>query len=268
MAENDPNPSPNREICMNDDETFEVVLRDSILRCSICHDFLRCPITTPCGHTFCKHCLVEWLASQRGETHTCPSCRFVFPGSYSRKYVESCKSDILSNFILESTCYTNCPNGCPAMLHPGFQEAHYKACPEALVSCINEQCGCSHKIRRKNLADHLGECRYFHCRARSMGCNKLGKDVEIAKHEQTCRTKCVKDYIDKKFESLNFMRVGTNSRVEEQQSSEQVGAWTLARRRSLPPHRVESDTSGVMNMSISHVNALGSLAHELSEFLA
>lgn len=36
--------------------------------CTICHDVLLDPVTTPCGHNYCKMCLDRWLK----RCHKCP----------------------------------------------------------------------------------------------------------------------------------------------------------------------------------------------------
>ena len=41
-------------------------------KCTICTNALKDPTTTPCGHTFCYDCLMEWLAGSSGGT--CPVC--------------------------------------------------------------------------------------------------------------------------------------------------------------------------------------------------
>ena len=43
----------------------------SELDCAICHELLLQPVTTVCGHTFCRNCLVRAL-DYREE---CPACR-------------------------------------------------------------------------------------------------------------------------------------------------------------------------------------------------
>lgn len=43
---------------------------DKLLRCHICKDFLRVPVLTPCGHTFCSLCIRQYL---RQDTK-CPLC--------------------------------------------------------------------------------------------------------------------------------------------------------------------------------------------------
>ncbi|CCD26609.1 E3 ubiquitin-protein ligase RAD18 NDAI_0I00400 [Naumovozyma dairenensis CBS 421] len=43
---------------------------DFLLRCHICKDFLKTPVLTPCGHTFCSVCIREYLQSNS----KCPLC--------------------------------------------------------------------------------------------------------------------------------------------------------------------------------------------------
>ena len=58
-------------------------LRDE-LQCPICLDLLKQPVTTPCGHNFCKVCLFPHLESVR--LAGCPVCRKnvpTFAGAYA-----------------------------------------------------------------------------------------------------------------------------------------------------------------------------------------
>ncbi|CCK72072.1 E3 ubiquitin-protein ligase RAD18 KNAG_0I02880 [Huiozyma naganishii CBS 8797] len=43
---------------------------DSLLRCHICKDFLKVPVLTPCGHTFCSICIREAI----NKSAKCPLC--------------------------------------------------------------------------------------------------------------------------------------------------------------------------------------------------
>lgn len=43
---------------------------DALLRCHICKDFLKVPVLTPCGHTFCSVCIREYINVQA----KCPLC--------------------------------------------------------------------------------------------------------------------------------------------------------------------------------------------------
>lgn len=48
------------------------VLKEELI-CVCCQELLCDPITTECGHTFCAHCLKEWVVT--GQGRTCPQCR-------------------------------------------------------------------------------------------------------------------------------------------------------------------------------------------------
>lgn len=43
------------------------------LTCTICYCILSKAIVTPCGHAFCRDCIVTWFAQEK----TCPVCRKV-----------------------------------------------------------------------------------------------------------------------------------------------------------------------------------------------
>lgn len=43
---------------------------DKLLRCHICKEFLRVPVLTPCGHTFCSLCIRQYLR----QDPKCPLC--------------------------------------------------------------------------------------------------------------------------------------------------------------------------------------------------
>ncbi|XP_027373018.1 E3 ubiquitin-protein ligase RNF135 isoform X1 [Bos indicus x Bos taurus] len=55
-----------------------VWLAEDDLGCIICHDLLAWPATLPCGHTFCRDCLLDLWAARR--SRFCPSCREGAPG--------------------------------------------------------------------------------------------------------------------------------------------------------------------------------------------
>ncbi|KUI54332.1 LON peptidase N-terminal domain and RING finger protein 1 [Cytospora mali] len=49
--------------------------------CGICYQLLYEPWTTPCGHTFCRHCIKKAL-EQSTAGPVCPTCRRVLPMTY------------------------------------------------------------------------------------------------------------------------------------------------------------------------------------------
>jgi len=50
------------------------VIEVSMLECSVCLQLLCEPVTTPCGHSFCRPCLVGTLRKNKKK---CPSCRAI-----------------------------------------------------------------------------------------------------------------------------------------------------------------------------------------------
>uniref|UniRef100_A0AAZ1XQM7 RING-type domain-containing protein n=1 Tax=Oreochromis aureus TaxID=47969 RepID=A0AAZ1XQM7_OREAU len=46
------------------------------IMCSICLNVFTDPVSTPCGHNFCKNCISQhWKTNRR---YTCPICNKVF----------------------------------------------------------------------------------------------------------------------------------------------------------------------------------------------
>lgn len=73
---------------------------ESILRremdCAICHSLLYQPWTTPCGHTFCLHCITRSLMI----SCLCPSCRTAISSQHSIT-----RMSLPNRFILQVTTY-------------------------------------------------------------------------------------------------------------------------------------------------------------------
>lgn len=64
---------------------------DALLRCHICKDFLRVPVLTPCGHTFCSLCIREYLRKEP----KCPLC-------LNELRESNLRSEFLVNEVIES----------------------------------------------------------------------------------------------------------------------------------------------------------------------
>uniref|UniRef100_A0A3Q0SW02 RING-type domain-containing protein n=1 Tax=Amphilophus citrinellus TaxID=61819 RepID=A0A3Q0SW02_AMPCI len=53
---------------------FSIMSLEDELICSICLSPFDCPVTIPCGHNFCRDCLLEsWK-----DSYSCPQCRTLF----------------------------------------------------------------------------------------------------------------------------------------------------------------------------------------------
>lgn len=91
---------------------------EEALTCSICIGIFDDPVVTPCGHTFCKDCIVRWFQQER----SCPSCR--------------------------KTCYKLCRPPIVVTKIIGRQQ----------VRCAHEGKGCKQVVELDQLRAHLEQC--------------------------------------------------------------------------------------------------------------
>ena len=80
----------------HDDEFFKQI-KESIqteMECHVCYSLMLDPITTPCGHTFCRKCLARIL----DHSSLCPECRraLFLPSSLTRQPSNKCITDLLN----------------------------------------------------------------------------------------------------------------------------------------------------------------------------
>ncbi|CAH1268083.1 DTX3L [Branchiostoma lanceolatum] len=55
--------------------SFTEKVSDDFIQCTICCYSFKNPKVLPCLHTFCEHCLREWVQKNDGDTFPCPICR-------------------------------------------------------------------------------------------------------------------------------------------------------------------------------------------------
>ncbi|XP_070545599.1 E3 ubiquitin-protein ligase TRIM56-like [Ptychodera flava] len=51
---------------------------DKVLLCAICMERFKSPKILPCHHTFCEHCLTNWVKANNGQL-ICPTCKIEWP---------------------------------------------------------------------------------------------------------------------------------------------------------------------------------------------
>ncbi|XP_062873564.1 NLR family CARD domain-containing protein 3-like [Trichomycterus rosablanca] len=49
-------------------------LFEEILKCSVCADYLKDPVSTSCGHTYCRPCISTYQAKSEYGENSCPKC--------------------------------------------------------------------------------------------------------------------------------------------------------------------------------------------------
>lgn len=88
------------------------------LSCVICHNIFSEPVITPCGHGFCKQCILRWFEVER----SCPTCR---KGVYKLCKPPIFVSKILGRQRLEC-CYKD--KGCQEVLTIDALSIHQENC--------------------------------------------------------------------------------------------------------------------------------------------
>ena len=124
------------------------------LSCTLCDDNFK-ELNLPCGHTFCRACVVRWFERQR----TCPECRVNIPPGAPlptnwtvRAQVDElrvrCRFGVKEEgdgWVADEAC-------CPARLSLDGAAAHEAACGFATTTC--PFAGCGVELRRSDVASH------------------------------------------------------------------------------------------------------------------
>uniref|UniRef100_A0A8C2JTB0 Tripartite motif-containing protein 16-like n=1 Tax=Cyprinus carpio TaxID=7962 RepID=A0A8C2JTB0_CYPCA len=154
--------------------------------CAVCLDLLKDPVTTSCGHSYCKSCITDcWDQEDQKRVYSCPQCRQTFSprpalsrNTMLAEVVEKLKKTRLS---------ADCDAGAGDVQCDVCTGRKYRAVKSCLV-CLNSYCQ-NHldqhesffKGKRHNLTEATG-------RLQEMICQKHEKLLEVF-----CRTdqKCI-----------------------------------------------------------------------------
>ena len=157
------------------------------LDCVICKEHFFFPILTPCGHHFCKDCVLSWI--NINESPSCPICKTKFPYYFVSDYIKDCQHDYFMDQLVRMKCQIDCPykpNGCHCRILPKELNNHISKCEYKKVKCINSIFGCKELIIRKELLLHKSICNYTPCNGEKYGCKEVGTIEEIISHCKEC----------------------------------------------------------------------------------
>ncbi|CAF3452612.1 unnamed protein product [Rotaria sp. Silwood1] len=139
----------------NNNYTYEYINEESInceLICNICYKPFAEPISTPCNHKFCHHCIKQWIDMKKT---SCPICRCQI------KSINQCiqVSPHLQNLLdqLPIKCFV-C--GDLKLKRIDFNDHINKACPKINVLCSAADIKCPWIGTREELEKHISTCKF------------------------------------------------------------------------------------------------------------
>lgn len=146
--------------------------------CTICQLVLREPRQTPCGHRFCRDCIMKWISVSspaRCPVDNTPITKDnLFPDNFAKREIQNLK--------------VRCPNNkreegkCEVIETVKDMPTHLNECPFAVIMCPNR---CVKLIIRRDLEDHVtNQCekRLVSC----PDCRQQGQAIDFQNHAQTC----------------------------------------------------------------------------------
>ncbi|KAF9360030.1 hypothetical protein BGX26_010680 [Mortierella sp. AD094] len=149
------------------------------LQCSVCCEYFIEPVSAPCGHTFCRACIVQALEVNNG----CPLCRTTIDPAALYEVIA------LSRICDELTVY--CPHqalGCNHTCQRIQIGQHLKdECVYIGTLCRVEEC--RKKLLKKDLSEHMESCPYK--RVDCLMCNTKVLKSELSEHHKTCPAESV-----------------------------------------------------------------------------
>lgn len=149
--------------------------------CPIGKQVLNDPVQIFCEcavHTYCKECIVNWMLTD--PQRKCPICK----KSVNFDYDKLPKEVVLSNLIgeLEMKC-ENVIHNCDWVGKKKDLEQHLKECKFQEVACPNR--GCKMRLLRNDINDHNKECDFY-----KVKCDFCDKKVKRIKLDTHVKDKC------------------------------------------------------------------------------
>jgi len=134
--------------------TYEYIDEASIdpeLICSICQSPFIDPRHAPCGDTFCRECITNWIHTQNA---SCPLCRKPLSVNLLIQASRMVRNMLDRLPVICTTCsQTELQRG-------NFDDHIQKVCPKTVVSCSSADIKCPWRGQRDQLNKHLVDCRF------------------------------------------------------------------------------------------------------------
>lgn len=142
--------------------------------CPLCTGVYFNPVSDPCGHLFCRECLLKYLAHV-GPTKMCPILKQAFPFNDEDKIIRPL---IFVQEILEKL-HVKCKNKCGWSGNLRELVKHMEnECPNTKVKCGFSDLGCPMNLLRSDNENHASECEF-----RPETCTHCQKNVPAKKLE-------------------------------------------------------------------------------------
>ncbi|XP_051719637.1 uncharacterized protein LOC127496077 isoform X2 [Ctenopharyngodon idella] len=192
------------EVLSPDISTFSAtLLTEDHYRCPVCTEVFKDPVSVPCGHSYCKHCIENyWSEPTRARSYACPQCKKRFR---SRPVLSV---NVALSKLIEELQKAGFSPALPAHCYAGPEDVPCDICTEmklkAVKSCLTCTASyCENHIRQHylvpalqrhnlvepcNLHHHIESTRMFRTEKKLQEEIK-GLTAKLTKLEETLRDK-------------------------------------------------------------------------------
>jgi hypothetical protein len=124
---------------------------DPELICSICHSPFKDPCCAPCGETFCRECITQWIETRNT---SCPICQKNLSLDALTQPTRMVRNMLDRILVMCIVC------GETDLQRGNFNDHIEKVCPKIVVSCPSADIKCLWTGQRDQLNQHLLDCRF------------------------------------------------------------------------------------------------------------
>ncbi|XP_023688369.2 LOW QUALITY PROTEIN: E3 ubiquitin-protein ligase RNF135 [Paramormyrops kingsleyae] len=193
------------------------------LTCSVCQDIFTDPHLLPCGHTFCKTCLLDMLEHIMVIGFRCPECRAGF--GFSIPLLKNFSVASIAEDFRKTQHRRNKPVNCDCC-NPGNQATAVKTCLTCMLSMCEKHINPHLELpafREHHLTEPLWDLRKMKCpqhEAYKFYCSASQTyvcrwcDIEAKSTNETMKLKTInKDMMEYVKQKLVFLEGGLNGCV-------------------------------------------------------